>query len=228
MIILDNVSKVFPNRVTALHDINLRVDKGEFVFVVGPSGAGKSTLTKLLYREITPTRGVVMVDGRNLQRLRGTQVALLRRSIGVVFQDFRLLPDKTVFENVAFALEVIEATPREIRRKVPGVLALVGLRQKANAYPTQLSGGEQQRVALARAMVNNPALLICDEPTGNLDPQTAWEIMRLLSEINALGTTVIVATHAKPIVNAMRRRVVAVDQGKILRDEERGSYDFEV
>lgn len=228
MIILDNVSKVFPNRVTALHDINLRVDKGEFVFVVGPSGAGKSTLTKLLYREITPTRGVVMVDGRNLQRLRGTQVALLRRSIGVVFQDFRLLPDKTVFENVAFALEVIEATPREIRRKVPGVLALVGLRQKANAYPTQLSGGEQQRVALARAMVNSPPLLICDEPTGNLDPQTAWEIMRLLSEINALGTTVIVATHAKPIVNAMRRRVVAVDQGKILRDEERGSYDFEV
>ncbi len=224
---LERVTKVYDGRVVALEDITLSIHKGEFVFVVGPSGAGKSTFVKLIYREELPTSGRVWVEGRELGRMPRWQVPHLRRRIGVVFQDFKLLPDRTVYENVAFALRVTEASPREIRRRVPAVLELVGLKDRARAFPNQLSGGEQQRVALARAVVNNPAIVIADEPTGNLDPDTAWDIMRLLVDINRLGTTVIVATHARYIVNALRRRVVAMERGRLIRDVPRGTYDHE-
>lgn len=227
MIVLQNVTKVFPNRVVALQDVTLQIDKGEFVFLVGPSGAGKSTLTKLIYREEMPTKGQIAIVGKSLGKMRPNQVPLLRRNIGVVFQDFRLLHDKTVEENIAFALEVIETPRKEIKKRVAGMLELVGLRNKALAYPLQLSGGEQQRVALARAVVNRPAILIADEPTGNLDPDTSWEIVKLLSEINARGTTVIMATHARNIVNSLRRRVVAMERGRVVRDQEHGVYDDE-
>ncbi len=224
MIELVRVTKVFPNGVVALQDVNLFVDRGEFVFVVGPSGAGKSTLVKLLYREEVPTEGEVYVDGRDVARLRPGQVPPLRRQIGVVFQDFKLLPNKTAYDNVAFALEVIGASRREIRRRVPQALDLVGLRDRARAYPNQLSGGEQQRVALARAIVNNPWLLLADEPTGNLDPDTSWGIVRLLEEVNRRGTTVVMATHARHIVNAMQKRVIALRRGRVIRDEHHGRY----
>ncbi|MDI3298903.1 MAG: cell division ATP-binding protein FtsE [Bacillota bacterium] len=227
MIEMSGVSKVYPNRVVALHDINLHVEKGEFVFLVGPSGAGKSTMIKLLYREEVPTTGEIVVAGYRLRTLKRSQVPFLRRRIGVVFQDFRLLPDRSVFDNVAFALVVTEASRREIQRKVPAVLELVGLRHRARDYPRQLSGGEQQRVALARAMVNSPPILIADEPTGNLDPATAWGLMELLQEINQGGTTVLMATHAENIVNAMNKRVVQLSNGTIVRDEVAGRYSLE-
>jgi cell division transport system ATP-binding protein len=221
---LRNVSKTYPNGTVALRDIKLKLDKGEFVFLVGPSGSGKSTLVKLLLKEEDATEGEVYVNGYDVTAMTRQEIPYLRRSLGVVFQDFRLLPNKTVYENVAFAMIITEALPKEIRRQVPMALALVGLSRKANMYPHQLSGGEQQRVALARALVNNPALMIADEPTGNLDPETSWEIMKLLSEINHRGTTVIVATHEKSIVDEMKKRVVSINKGLIVRDQEKGLY----
>jgi len=218
------VTKTYENGVTALSDITVSIDKGEFVFLVGPSGAGKSTFTKLLYREIVPTKGQVIVDGKNVVRMRPKEVPYLRRKIGMIFQDFRLLPQKTVFENVAFALEVIGASRKEIRRSVPMALSMVGLADKADVFPGYLSGGEQQRVAIARAIVNNPFLLIADEPTGNLDPDTAKDLMKLLLDINLRGTTVIMVTHAWDIVNAMKKRVIQLSNGRIVRDEREGSY----
>jgi len=224
---LKNVSKTYPNGTVALRDINLKIEKGEFVFFVGPSGSGKSTLIKLLLKEEDATEGDVFVNGYDVTTMTRYEVPYLRRSLGVVFQDFRLLPNKTVYENVSFAMLITEALPKEIRRQVPMALALVGLSRKANMYPSQLSGGEQQRVVLARALVNNPALLIADEPTGNLDPETSWEIMKLLSEVNHRGTTVIVATHEKTIVDEMKKRVVAISKGSIVRDQEKGQYKDE-
>lgn len=224
MVELRNVAKTYPNGTVALRDINLKIEKGEFVFCVGPSGSGKSTLVKLLLKEEDATEGEVFVNGYEVTTMTHKDVPYLRRSLGVVFQDFRLLPNKTVYENVAFAMQITEALPKEIRRQVPMALALVGLSRKANMLPSQLSGGEQQRVALARALVNNPAILIADEPTGNLDPETSWEIMKLLNEVNHRGTTVIVTTHEKSIVDEMRKRVIAISKGLIVRDQEKGSY----
>ena len=227
MIAMKDVSKVYPNGTAALEGIDIDIHKGEFVFFVGSSGAGKSTLVKLLLKEENPTSGSITIDGVTLNTLKRRQVPYLRRKLGVVFQDFRLLPDKTVSENVAFAMHIVGASKREIVRQVPRVLSIVGLGDKAEVFPSQLSGGEQQRVSMARAIVNNPALLIADEPTGNLDPDTAWEIMKTLKEINQRGTTVIMATHARDIVNYMRQRVITLDRGRIVRDQERGGYSFE-
>jgi cell division transport system ATP-binding protein len=224
---MKDVSKVYPNGTAALEGIDIDIHKGEFVFFVGSSGAGKSTLVKLLLKEENPTSGSITIDGVTLNTLKRRQVPYLRRKLGVVFQDFRLLPDKTVSENVAFAMHIVGASKREIVRQVPRVLSIVGLGGKADVFPGQLSGGEQQRVSMARAIVNNPALLIADEPTGNLDPDTAWEIMKTLKEINQRGTTVIMATHARDIVNYMRQRVITLDRGRIVRDQERGGYSFE-
>ncbi len=227
MIQLQNVTKIYANDVRALSDVTLRIRKGEFVFLVGPSGAGKSTLTKLLYREELPSRGHIIFNGKSIVRMRPREVPYLRRKIGMIFQDFRLLPQKTVFENVAFALEVVGASNREIRKAVPAVLGMVGLTEKSSVFPDHLSGGEQQRVSVARAIVNNPLLIIADEPTGNLDPETAWELMKLLLDINRRGTTIIMASHAWDIVDAMKRRVVELSGGKVVRDEEEGSYRYE-
>lgn len=220
-----NVSKIYDNRVKALVDVTLRIRKGEFVFLVGPSGAGKSTFLKLIYREEIPTRGQVMFEGRNVARFKSREVARLRCKIGMVFQDFKLLPKKTVAENVAFALEVIGKSPGEIKRLVAAALKRVGLIEKASFYPCQLSGGEQQRAAIARAIVNNPLLIIADEPTGNLDPYTSDEIMNLLRDINRSGTTVIMSTHAWDIVNKMKKRVIVLRAGRVVSDEEGGIYD---
>jgi len=217
----------YPNGKMALSDVDVTIPRGDFVFLVGASGAGKTTFIKLLIREVQPTAGRVIVAGRDLARLRRREVPRLRRRIGIVFQDFRLLPAKTVFENVAFALEVTGAGGAEIRRRVPMLLNLVGLHQHAEHLPTQLSGGEQQRVAIARALVHDPAILIADEPTGNLDPVTSWEIIQLLIQINVLGTTVLMATHNQEIVNAMRRRVLALEDGKLVRDEPEAAYERE-
>jgi len=227
MINMINVSKIYPNGTRALTDVSLRIEKGEFVFLVGPSGAGKSTLTKLIFREEQPTRGQILFNSKNIARLKPREIPYLRRTIGVIFQDFKLLPNKTVAENVSFALEVIEASKREIRKAVPEALEMVGLSGKAKAMPSELSGGEQQRVAIARAIVNNPPLIIADEPTGNLDPDTSWEIVKLLQEINKCGTTILMATHDKVIVDGMRKRVVALENGRVVRDEERGAYGYE-
>ena len=227
MIELKNISKKYPNGTIALKGINLQIAKGEFVFIVGSSGSGKSTLIKLILKEEDPTEGEVFVNGYQVSTMNRKDVPYLRRGLGVVFQDFRLLPNKTVYENIAFAMQITEAQPKEIRRQVPMSLALVGLSRKANVYPNQLSGGEQQRVALARALVNNPSLLVADEPTGNLDPETTWEIMKLLSEINHRGTTVIIATHEKMSVDVMKKRVIALDKGVIIRDQEKGLYTDE-
>ncbi len=227
MINMINVSKVYPNGTKALTDITLRIEKSEFVFLVGPSGAGKSTMTKLIFREEQPSRGQILFNRKNISRYKQREIPYIRRAIGVIFQDFRLLQSKTVAENVAFALEVIEASRKEIRKAVPEALELVRLADKADVMPSELSGGEQQRVAIARAIVNNPPLVIADEPTGNLDPDTSWEIVTLLQEINKCGTTIIMATHAKEIVDSMRKRVVALEKGKIARDEERGGYGYE-
>jgi cell division transport system ATP-binding protein len=227
MIQLINVSKIYPNGARALVDVNLKIGKGDFVFLVGPSGAGKSTLIKLFYREEIPTRGQVNINSKNLVRMKEREVPYLRRNIGVIFQDFKLMPNKTVLENVAFALEVIGVARKEIQIRTRTTLELVGLASKEKAYPHELSGGEQQRVCVARAIINNPALLIADEPTGNLDPETAWGIMELLYNINKRGTTVVMATHAKAIVNKMQKRVIAIENGRVARDEEKGGYGYE-
>ena len=224
MIEISNVSKIYENGARGLCDFDLFIDKGEFVFIVGSSGSGKSSLVRLLLKEIEPSSGTILVDGQDISKIKRRHLPKYRRKMGVVFQDFRLLKNKTVFENVAFAMQIVEASTREIRRAVPQVLALVGLAKKAKAYPNQLSGGEQQRTALARAIVNRPPLLIADEPTGNLDPTTAWDIMTLLEDINDRGTTVVVATHAHDIVDDMRKRVVALKNGELVSDIEASGY----
>lgn len=227
MIEMYGVTKIYPGGQVALKDINLKILKGEFVFIVGPSGAGKSTLIKLLFREELPTRGQIFFGGKNITRLRPREIPYLRRRIGIVFQDFRLLPEKTVYENIAFAMEVVEAPGRDIRKRVPYVLERVGLAHKAKAKPSELSGGEQQRVALARALVNNPDVLVADEPTGNLDPDTSRDIMNLLDDINKRGTTLVVASHARELVDSMKKRVIQLEKGSLVRDEERGVYSNE-
>ena len=224
MIALTSVSKVYPNGVEALSGVDLYIGKEEFLFVVGPTGSGKSTLLKMLYREELPTSGQVTVDRINIGELKPAQVPFLRRNIGVVFQDYKLLPLRTVYENVAFALRVLGASRTQIRRQTTQVLDLVGLLKKANCFPGELSGGEQQRTCIARAIVNNPPLLIADEPTGNLDPATSWEIIQLLDKINKRHTTVIVATHNKAVVDGMRKRVIALESGRIIRDQQLGVY----
>ena len=224
MIEFRNVTKVYSTGITAVDNTSLEIEKGEFVFIVGSSGCGKSTLMKMLMKEVEPTEGQILVNNIDITRISKRRIPNLRRSMGIVFQDFRLLPDKTVYENVAYAMRVIEASPKQIKRQVPNVLSLVGLLEKANAYPDQLSGGEQQRVAFARAIVNNPSVLIADEPTGNLDPDTAWEIMSLLNDINRRGTTVVVATHAKDIVDKMQKRVIAIEHGNVYSDIRKGVY----
>ena len=228
MIEFKNVSKIYVTGTEAVHDATFSIEKGEFAFLVGTSGSGKSTLIKLILKEEEASRGNIIINGKDITYLRQKRVPYLRRSMGVVFQDFRLLPDKTVYDNVAFAMHIVKATPKHIRRQVPMVLSLVGLSNKAKMYPNELSGGEQQRVALARALVNNPSMIIADEPTGNLDPETAWDIMNLLNEINARGTTVVMATHAKDIVNRMKKRVIQIDKGVIIRDDKRGGYSSEI
>ena len=227
MIKFENVSKIYENNVKALSDINIEIGMGEFVFLVGPSGSGKSTFIKMLLKEVEPTTGQVIVGSKNLSKLTRKQIPYFRRKVGMVFQDFRLIPNLSVYENVAFAMKVVEATPKEIRKRVPMVLSLVGLSHKYKMFPNELSGGEQQRVSLARAIVNNPTVLIADEPTGNLDPKTAKEIMELLDDINKAGTTVLMATHAKEIVDSMKKRVLEIEGGEIIRDEKRGMYKDE-
>ncbi len=227
MVHMYGVTKVYPGDVVALDGVDLSVEKGDFVFIVGQSGAGKSTLLSLIYRGATPSRGQVLVAGKNVIRLKRREVPVFRRKIGVVYQDFKLLPERTVFENVAFALEVIEAPPKEISRKVLAALEMVGLAHKADSLPGQLAGGEQQRVAIARAVVNDPLIVVADEPTGNLDPDTSAGIMGLLSDINCRGTTVIMATHNQLIVDRMRKRVIEVEAGRVVRDERQGTYCHE-
>jgi|SRR5690625_1110253 len=228
MIIMKDVQKKYRNGVTALNGITVNIEKGEFVYIVGPSGAGKSTFIKLMYREVKPSKGTLLIDGTDMNHLKERHVPYLRRNIGVIFQDFKLLPKLTVYENVAFALEVIEESSRKVRKQVLDVLDLVGLKNKARSTPSELSGGEQQRVSIARAIVNKPKIVIADEPTGNLDPETSWGIMRIFEEINFQGTTIIMATHSKEIVNAMKKRVIAIENGLIVRDEDRGDYGYEI
>ncbi len=224
VICLDNVSKSYSTGSPALNGISLKIRRGEFVFIVGDSGSGKSTLIKLLLRELVSSLGQVYVMGKDMAKLRSREIPRLRRNLGVVFQDFRLLNDRNVYENVAFAQRIVEVPGREIRRNVPAILATVGLAGKYKAKTKQLSGGEQQRVALARALINNPSILLADEPTGNLDPKNSWDIMKLLEEINEAGTTVVVVTHNREIVNAMQKRVVTMKKGVIISDEEEGAY----
>jgi cell division transport system ATP-binding protein len=226
MIKLEHITKIYKDSVVALEDVSVEVAKGEFVFVVGPSGSGKSTFIRLLLKEEEPTRGNIFVAGKNIATLSPWKVPYLRRNIGTVFQDFKLLPDKTVFENVAFALEVIGKPRHVIERRVPEILELVGLGDKLNNYPEELSGGEQQRVSIARSFVNRPLILLADEPTGNLDPTTSVDIMKLLDRINRTGTTVIMATHDNAIVDAMRRRVIELEKGQVIRDQARGVYGY--
>lgn len=227
IIALDAVSKQYQTGVDALKDVSIRIEQGEFVFVVGKSGSGKSTFIKLLLKELDPTSGKLYIAGRLVNKLRRKQVPLYRRNIGVVFQNFRLLKDRTVFENVAFAQRIIGRNKREIIRNVSTMLTIVGLTEKADAYPHELSGGEQQRVAIARALVNQPTILLADEPTGNLDPQNAWEIMMLLQEVNKMGTTVVVVTHNNDIVDIMQKRVVTLEEGRVIRDDKKGGYEYE-
>lgn len=225
MIRIKNVKKTYPNGFVALDGIDLHISRNEFVYLVGQSGAGKSTLLSMLYKAETPSSGEIYIDNISLSSLAPKQIPYLRRSIGVIFQDYKLLPRRTVYENVAFALRVMHFSRSRIRRQVTQVLELVGLQQKMNHYPSELSGGEQQRICIARAIVNNPPVLLADEPTGSLDPDTSWEIMQLLSKINARQTTVIVATHNKAIVDDIRKRVIAVENGRIIRDEQLGLYN---
>jgi cell division transport system ATP-binding protein len=227
MIVFDAVTKIYEPDVTALRDVSFVIDKGEFVFVVGASGSGKSTIVRLMLKELEPTDGRIIVGGRDLGRLKRSKVPLLRRNVGCVFQDFKLLRDRTAFENVAYALKVQGDSSTGIRAKVPEVLNLVGLAHKMNSRPDELSGGEQQRVSIARAVVNHPPLLVCDEPTGNLDPDTSVGIMQLLYKINRAGTTILMVTHDREMVDKMRRRVIALDNGRLMRDERRGGYESE-
>lgn len=224
MITFDHVTKRYRTNI-GLDDVSVHIKKGDFVFLVGPSGAGKSTFIKLILKEINADEGTIRVGDFEVTSLSNRKVPIFRRKVGTVFQDFRLLPKKTVFENVAFAMEVLHKTPRQIRKQVPQILSLVGISDKAHKYPDELSAGEQQRVAIARAIVNNPTVLIADEPTGNLDPNTAWEIMDLLDQINLRGTTIVMVTHAKDIVDRMKKRVIAIEGGRIVRDEE-GQYGY--
>ena len=226
LIQMKGVTKKYNRGATALRNITISVNQGEFVYLVGPSGAGESTFIRLLYREERTTKGALKVGKFNLAKMKKREIPILRRSIGVVFQDYKLLPNKTVFENIAFAMEVIGEKPRVIKKRVTEVLDLVGLKHKMRSFPDQLSGGEQQRVAIARAIVNNPQVLIADEPTGNLDPEISWEIMQLLERINLQGTTVLMATHNRQIVDTLRHRVVAIEDGRIVRDEEEGEYGY--
>lgn len=227
MIVLEDVSKSYSSGAPAIKNISLKIEEGEFVFIVGNSGSGKSTLIKLLLKELEPTSGKIYVNGKYLNTIKKRKVSEHRRGIGVVFQDFRLLRDRNVYENIAFAQRVVETPMKVIKRRVPAMLSLVGLAEKYRSYPRELSGGEQQRVALARALVNNPAILLADEPTGNLDPKNSWEIMKLLEEINKRGTTVLVVTHNREIVDAMNKRVITMHKGVILSDEKKGEYDYE-
>ena len=227
MLEMIDVSKIYPSGSVALQDINVRIEQGEFVFIVGPSGAGKSTFFKMLFREVLPSSGKVIVNGHDLVKMTDKEIPYFRRQLGIVFQDYRLLPDRTVYDNVAFAMQVIETPYRKIKRRVNDVLDLVGLRKRAHAYPTELSGGEQQRIAIARAIVNDPILLIADEPTGNLDPETSWEIMDIFREVNKSGTTIVMATHDREIVDEMEKRVIAIEHGHIVRDDAKGVYGYE-
>lgn len=228
MIEMIDVSKIYPSGVKAITGLNVKIKPGEFVYIVGPSGAGKSTFIKMMYGEEKPSTGKIIVNGINLPSIRNSKIPLFRRNIGMVFQDFKLLDKYTVYENVSFAMEVIESDPAEIKTRVMEVLDLVGVKSKARMVPTELSGGEQQRVAIARSIVNNPKVVIADEPTGNLDPETSWDIMNIFEEINRRGTTLLMATHNKDIVNNMRHRVIAIDGGRIVRDEQWGEYGYEV
>lgn len=227
MIEMKDISKIYENGTVALEHVNVSIEKGEFVFIVGQSGAGKSTFIRLLFREVLPTSGSLVVNGKDVVNMAHSEVPYLRRGLGVIFQDYRLLPEKTVFENVAFAMQVIEAPRRRIQHSVNSVLDIVGLRDKYKCFPSQLSGGEQQRVAIARAIVNSPALVIADEPTGNLDPDTSWGIMDIFKKINSSGTTIVMATHDREIVDTMKKRVIAIEDGHIVRDEAQGAYGYE-
>ena len=227
MIEMQDVWKEYNNGVTALQGVSVRIAQGEFVYVVGPSGAGKSTFIKLMYREERPTKGHIFVGGFNIERLRDRQIPFMRRHVGVIFQDFKLLQKLTVEENVAFAMEVIEASKRLTRKRVKEMLELVGLVDKAKMFPNELSGGEQQRVAVARALVNKPSVIVADEPTGNLDPDNSWQILKLFERVNDRGTTIVMATHNRELVNATRKRVIAIEQEQIARNEERGDYGYE-
>lgn len=228
MLEMRHAGKIYPGGSVALEDINIEIKAGEFVFLVGPSGAGKSTFIRLISREIEPTSGQIFVDGVDVMKLKRSEIPYLRRQLGIVFQDFRLLNDRTAYENVAFAMQVIEAPRHKIRRRVEEVLDLVGLKERENNYPGEMSGGEQQRIAIARAIVNDPLLVIADEPTGNLDPETSMEIMNIFSQINANGTTIIMATHDKTMVDYMQKRVIALENGHIVRDDRKGVYGYEV
>ena len=227
LIRIKDLEKKYKTGVTAIYDFDLKVKKGDFVFVIGQSGSGKSTLIKLLYREEKPTNGSINIGGIEVAKLRNRKVYKLRRKLGIVFQDYKLLPRLTVYENVAFALEILGLPNEEIRNKTLKALEQVGLKNKSKNYPNELSGGEQQRVAIARAIVNEPKLLLCDEPTGNLDPETSWEIMQVLDEINKLGTTIIKATHDKEMVNRMKKRVIVIEAGRLKEDYEKGTYNHE-
>lgn len=227
MIEMKDVWKSYPNGSMAVNGINVHIEKGEFVYIVGPSGAGKSTFIKLMYREVKPTKGEIIINGINLSKIRNRNVPKVRRKLGVVFQDYKLLSKLTVYENIAFALEVIEEHPRYIKKRVMEVLDLVKLKHKTRAYPDELSGGEQQRISIARSIVNRPDVVIADEPTGNLDPENAFSIMEVFEEINRSGTTIVMATHNRDIVNQMKRRVIAIESGMIVRDELRGDYGYE-
>lgn len=224
---MKDVSMVYPGNHVALKNINVHIGAGDFVFIVGPSGAGKSTFIKLLFREIVPTTGTIILDGKDIPTLTRKEIPYMRRKLGIIFQDFRLLPDRTVYDNIAFAMQVIETPYRQIKRRVMNVLDLVGLRRRAFAHPNELSGGEQQRIAIARAIINDPMLVIADEPTGNLDPDTSRDIMEIFQEINNGGTTILMATHDKEIVDTMSKRVIAIDHGEIVRDELNGVYGYE-
>ncbi|MHC1717385.1 Cell division ATP-binding protein FtsE [bioreactor metagenome] len=227
MLLMSGVSKTYRNGSVALKNIDLHIKPGEFVFIVGPSGAGKSTFIKMLFKEVLPTTGKIYVDGVDVLALTDKEVPFLRRQLGIIFQDYRLLPDRTVYDNVAFAMQVIESPAVKTRRRVMTVLELVGLKNRANAYPAELSGGEQQRIAIARAIVNDPIMVIADEPTGNLDPETSKDIMRIFTGINESGTTIVMATHDKEIVDAMGKRVIAIENGVIVRDDAKGVYGYE-
>ena len=227
LIVIKDLEKKYKTGVTAIYDFDLKVKKGDFIFVIGASGSGKSTLIKMLYREEKPTNGSIMLGGVNVAKLKNRKVYKIRRKIGIVFQDFKLLPKLTVYENVAFALEILGLPAKEIREKTLASLEEVGLKNKAKNYPDELSGGEQQRVAIARAIVNNPKLLLCDEPTGNLDPDTSWEVMKVLEKINNNGTTIMMATHDKEMVNRMKKRVLVIEAGRLKKDYEKGKYNNE-